>query len=237
MAVLFFEILTLTNPLEGSHSLMPQDDSLKAHLYGYDALFMFDPENHSNAPDDVVHINAIRVWNALPSYVRDVFTEAFSQSAIKNQNVRVDESTWLETLVRLRADIFKCPCGSKAELFVDSAKASRCDSCGRMVKPPLAFVFENGVRVPAVPGTRVYRIQLGSTDVGHELDPVGNVIARPNEPNNPRMWGIRNLSNVDFVASVPKSKAKKIAKPNDVIPFLPELTIETDGHKFSLDKN
>lgn len=237
MAVLLFEILTLTNPLTGRRSLGPQDFERKVRLYGYDALFMFDPTSDENAPHPGVHKNAIAMWNALPSYMKDVFVRAFSQEAMKNANARVSEGEWLQNLVRFRADIFTCPvCGSRTELFTDAAVATRCDGCGKLIKPPLVFKFESGVRVPAIPGARVYRLQIGPASIESELDPVAVMVARPGEPNNWQKWGVRNVSKHEFQASVQGSRSRTFA-PGEVVPLGPDLSIRVQGKEIKVSLN
>lgn len=237
MAVLFFEILTLTNPLCGKRALRPQDYELKVHLYGYDALFMFDPNSNENEPHPDVHNNAIAVWHALPSYMRELFQRAFSQEALKNANARVNEGDWLKNLVRMRADIFTCPvCGAKGDLFTDSASETRCDACGRMVKPPLVFVFEDGVRIPAVPGTRVYRLLVGPTPVGKELEPIAGVVVTPSDANNWRKWGIRNVSSQQFDATIRGGQSRTFS-PGQVVPVGPDLVIRVFDKNIKVDLN
>lgn len=237
MAVVFFEILTNTNPLAGRRSFMPQDSMVKVHLYGYDALFMFDSENSANAPDPIVHKTTIDVWNALPSYMQKIFRKAFSHDAITNPNMRVPEGEWIDALVRLRADIFTCPvCNSNIELFTDSAAETRCSSCGRKIKSPLVFVFPNGVRTPAVPGTRIYRTQMGPTGIGEELDPVAVMLSKNNAPSDWRQWGVMNCSKQDCVASV-RGSGKHTFANGQVVPVGPDLEIEVFGAKVKVDTN
>lgn len=237
MSVLFFEILTLTNPLAGRRSLCPQDFELKAHLYGYDALFMFDANSDENRPHPEIHKNAISAWNAFPSYLRATFQRAFSQEALRDENARVTEGEWLEALVRFRADIFRCPnCNSPADLFTDSARETRCDACGKMVKPPFVFVFENGVRIPALPDTRIYRIQVGPTHVGRELEPVAAMVANQSAPNDPRRWGVRNYTDQDFVASIRGVRPRAFG-PQEVVPMGPDLTIRVYDRSIKVEVN
>lgn len=237
MAVLIFEILTLTNPLCGKRALRPQDYNLKVRLYGYNALFMFDPDSNENEPHPDVHGNAIAVWNALPSYMKELFQRAFSQEALKNANARMNEGEWLKSLVRMRADIFTCPaCGARGELFTDSASKTKCGACGRRVKPPLVFVFEDGVRIPAVPGTRVYRLLVGPTPIGKELEPVAGVVVTPSNPSNWKRWGIRNVSDQPFDASIRGGQSRTFA-PGQVVPVGPDLVIRVYDKNIKVDLN
>lgn len=233
MAVLFFEMLTLSNPLEGKHSLVPLNAEMKAHLYGYDALFMMDPQDRGNAPDPVIHKNVVNVWAVLPGYMRDTFQKAFSKKAIKNPNRRLDESAWIAALVRFRSDIIRCPCGADADLFLSDDGSSHCDRCGRNVRPPMRFVFEDGTRIPAIPGTRVYRCQVGVAPIGHELEPVANVLANPSKPS---LFGARNLTAKKWIASVPGGEPRTFG-PNDVLPLVPGGTFKVFGKTVKIEIN
>lgn len=233
MGVLFFMLLTLNNPLIGRRALAMLDEEHLASIFGFDALFMFDPHNQDNAPDPVVNAHAIKLWDRLPFYMREVFQRAFSHEAIFNENARVTEGEWIEALVRLRADIIKCPCGSPADLFVDAAGDATCAACGRRVRPPLRLAFANGVRVPALPGTRIYRIQVGPTQVGHELDPFAAVIAHM---SNPRLWGMRNLSGIPFVVRSADG-GKRVYADRDVVPMRPGLRIVAHDKEIRVERN
>jgi hypothetical protein len=103
-------MFVMHHPLEGKKELAIKCLDLLAmkKLYGTDPLFIFDPNDNSNAPDSQYHRNALAFWNIYPRFLRDVFTKAFTEGISDPQHGRVRESHWRAVMVRLRDSIIYC---------------------------------------------------------------------------------------------------------------------------------
>ena len=112
LAVVLFLLLFNNHPLEGKKAFpVCMTEELEKTIYGREPVFIFDPNDNSNEPLAALNINAIKRWPLFPGYVRDKFTQAFSQTALHDPASRIIEKDWIKTFIRLRSDIYKCSCG------------------------------------------------------------------------------------------------------------------------------
>src|SRR5699024_8276920 len=98
MSIIIFMLFCLTRPLEGKRTLgdTPRTEQLMEQVYGSDPHFIMEDINHPKyGPDSVAQKNVFRLWDALPTYMKDFFLNAFSQKAIKNPGARPTELSWL----------------------------------------------------------------------------------------------------------------------------------------------
>ena len=81
LAVLLFHAFMMSHPLEGKREteFAVLDQASMQHLYGDQALFIFDPDYRSNAPVPGHHDNAIACWPIYPESLRRLFTRAFTR--------------------------------------------------------------------------------------------------------------------------------------------------------------
>ncbi|GHT59997.1 hypothetical protein FACS1894109_16950 [Spirochaetia bacterium] len=130
LAVVLFLLLINNHPLEGKKAYPPcMTEEIELKIYGSEPLFIFDPDDNSNAPVPGINNNAIVRWPLYPSYVRDKFIEAFSKTAFTDPSYRVIEKEWLRTFIRLRGEIYKCDCGEV--FFADPVNPLTCPQCGK----------------------------------------------------------------------------------------------------------
>jgi len=129
LAVVLFLLLFNNHPLEGKKAFPPcMTEDLEKNIYGKEPVFIFDFEDRSNEPVPGLNNNAIKRWPLFPKYVRDKFTEAFSQKALHDPAARIIEKDWIKIFTRLRSEIFKCGCTEI--FFADSKETTRCPACG-----------------------------------------------------------------------------------------------------------
>ena len=83
--VILFMFLFKTHPFEGQRWLNTPYDN---NIYGKNAVFIADPDDDSNRPDDVIQKHFILMWNMIPDYVRDEFILAFRKLTLKNERRR-----------------------------------------------------------------------------------------------------------------------------------------------------
>lgn len=231
MSVILYMLFCLNHPLEGQRYLVPAlTPALEEKLYGSEALFMMDPDDHANAPNPAVHGNSIKVWGCLPDYMRKIFLDAFSRKALEKPSARPSEAVWLNTLTRFRSDIVPCTCGN--EIFTRDGKPCKCEKCGRPAQIPFRLQFSQ-YAIPAVRGSRIYRCQLGICDAKDALSPVGMVVAKENRPG---VLGIRNKSDRRWDAVTTKGEVRKVA-PDETIPLKDGIRFTACGENIEILSN
>jgi len=136
LSVLLFLLWTNNHPLEGEVSLVPgMDMKIEKRIYGENPVFIFDPEDDSNRPVQGIHKGAIARWPLLPVYLQEEFVKAFSKELLTNPANRIIEQEWLRVFIRMRAEVFKCPCGEV--YFADPVNPNPCPSCKKANAFPL----------------------------------------------------------------------------------------------------
>ena len=231
MAVILYMLFMINHPLEGKRFLETTTSSDQEKLYGEYPVFMWDPEDDSNAPDPIININSIAVWPELPEYIKDLFFESFSQKSMKGKTSRPAEIKWLKALVRFRSEIVSCLCGE--ELFIKNGMPQKCTGCGKVIPIPFKLIFSE-YALPAIKGTRIYncQVKLGcNADVA--LEPIAEIV----ESQGPqKMYGIRNRSQKRWDAISSKGEAKKVAV-NDVIPLKDGISFKAEDETIKINMN
>lgn len=116
LAVILFYILFLNHPLEGRKESMIKSLDLPAmtKLYGYEPLFIFNPQDKSNFPDSVYHQNALIFWDIYPDFLKKMFLKAFTDGIHNPKHGRVRETEWQMAISLLIDLLCKCHnCGSE----------------------------------------------------------------------------------------------------------------------------
>ena len=193
LAVLLFYMFMLNHPLEGKREapIKCMDIHAMNRLYGTDPLFIFDPDNKDNRPVAGYQDNALIFWDLYPQQLKDLFTTSFTVG-LREPNRRITESRWLETFANMMSGIMICPhCG--AEVFYDAAKeaagaAHVCWGCQNTVPVPAKIVVGRST-VLLTDRTRLYRHH---TDGSYDMETVAGEVVQ--NPKNPGLWGIRNLT-------------------------------------------
>ena len=231
MAQILFMLFCLNHPLEGKAftQLKPTREAQR-RFYGSEALFMMDPHDQKNAPHPVANKNAIVMWKCLPDYMRQIFTTAFSQQALKRPAARPKEIDWLKVLTRFRSEIVPCACGN--EVFTQNGASCRCERCRRPITIAHRLEFSE-YSIPAIKDSRIYRCQLGVCDANVALEPIAHVLTKP---DNPGVFGIKNKTSFHWDAITSKGVARKVA-PNEVVPVKPGITFKIEGEQIVIKAN
>ena len=128
LSVVLFLLWTNNHPLEGKAACpVCMDAKHERKIYGENPVFVWDPDDNSNRPVQGLHKGAIVRWPFLPSYVQDLFTKAFSKDVLNDPANRIIETEWLRAFIRMRSEIFKCPCGEV--YFADPVENNPCPAC------------------------------------------------------------------------------------------------------------
>ena len=194
LAVLLFMILLRAHPLDGrKESLIHcMDPYAMRKLYGDEALFIFHPSDHSNAPVRGIHDNAIAYWPIYPAYVKRLFEKTFTDGIADPKNGRTLESQWRQALAQMRDSVFRCP-DCKRENFFDLAKpGSTCWHCGKPLAPPLRIDIEGLCHVALNYDSRLYPHHLAGLRGRYDFSIPQAELSQ--HPQNPNVWGLKNLS-------------------------------------------
>jgi eukaryotic-like serine/threonine-protein kinase len=203
LAVLLFYMLHVHHPLEGQReaAIRCMDLPAMTRLYGTDPLFLFDPQDDSNRPVDGLHDNVLAFWPIYPTFLRTIFTRAFTTGLRDPQYGRVRESEWRASMARLRDSIVLCgACGAENFYDADTLRATgspgACWSCNAGLRLP--------VRIKV--GRHVVMLNHDAMLFPHHLDETKLYdFSRPaaaitQHPSDPRIWGLKNLSPEKWVA-------------------------------------
>lgn len=240
LAVLLFYLLLNHHPLEGEREAAIRCFDLPAmtKLYGSDPVFIFDPLDDSNRPQPGFHDNALAFWPIYPQFVRDLFIRSFTAGIRDSLQGRVRESEWRAAMIRLRDAIFYCPhCG--AECFYDSAAlhtgpdgslhGQPCWSCRSPLQPPLRIriAYAEGANVPPAVVMLNHDTQLYPHHVDHNRaydfeQPVAEVSRHPSDP---RVWGLRNMSNEPW-AAVTGGGSVRTVEPGRSVTLTTDLRVQ-----------
>ncbi|MGN0650590.1 MAG: protein kinase [Oscillospiraceae bacterium] len=200
LAVVLFRLLLRGDPLEGSRvlkSVCLTEEAERRH-YGFDPMFVYNPEDDSNRPVRGVHNNIIKFWRIMPDYIREAFTVSFTRGLFEPEK-RLLEKQWLDLLIRLRGDICGCSCGAQSFLqaFERDEEGRLVCRCGIHSEPPLSLNSGKN-RVILFDGAKLF---------SQELEITAQVVRNK---LNPALWGLKNLSDTSWQCVLPNGQSKEI---------------------------
>jgi DNA-binding helix-hairpin-helix protein with protein kinase domain len=223
LAVLLFYMLMLHHPLEGKKEADIKCFDLPAmnKLYGKEPAFIFDPNDDSNRPVAGYQDNANIYWAVYPQFIKELFTKAFTSGLRDPQHGRVRESEWRAALVKLRDSLLYCGhCGAEnfydAQLLKAQGKLNHCWACqADLHVPPRILLQHNNVAM-------IVMLNHNTELFPHHIDPhkyydFSSPIAAVNQhPQNPQIWGLRNLSQDSWSVTLDDGSMKVIAPGQSV---------------------
>ena len=219
LAVLLFYMLMVHHPLEGKREVAIKCLDLPAmnQLYGTHPLFVFDPDDDSNRPAPGHHDNALIFWPLYPQFLRDLFIKAFTVG-LHDPMERVRESEWRAAMVKARDAIIYCTqCGAENFYDVEKLKASggdpgACWSCtSKLILPPRIRIDDAIVMLNY--DTRLYPHHIDNARLYNFSRPVGEV---NQHPQNPNIWGMRNLTDEKWVITTDDGEIKDVEPGQNV---------------------
>jgi serine/threonine protein kinase len=216
LSILLFYMLMLHHPLEGKReaSIRCFDQSAMNKLYGTAPLFIFDPQDNSNAPVIGLHDNALVYWTLYPQFLREVFTRAFTLG-ISDQHGRIRENEWRVILINLRDSIFYCRCGGQNFYDSDSVKngeIQKCWACNNPLVYPPRLRINNAV-VMLNHDTKLYPHHTDQSQKFSFSKPQAAVNRHPQDPNR---WGLQNLSSSAWTITLPDNSIKTVEPQRSV---------------------
>jgi hypothetical protein len=216
LAVLLFYLFTVHHPLEGQRELAIHSFDLPAmtRLYGLEPVFIFHPTDTSNRPVRGYHDNAIESWPIYPRFLRDLFTKAFTAGIADPSHGRIREGEWRSAMIRLRDSILYCQnCGIENfydREFLQAAEAEPvCWSCHGSIRIPFRIRTPRSV-VVLNHDSRLYPHHVEEHRPYDFSTPVAEV---SRHPQNPDLWGLRNLSTEPWSFQAPGAAAPVSVPP------------------------
>ena len=217
LAVLIFYVLMVHHPLLGRRELefACLDRDAEGQLFGADPLFVFDPDDDSNAPDPVEHTTVLANWAIHPDAVKNLFVQAFGPGA-REPRRRVRESVWRAVLSRLLDAIRTCDaCGR--ENFFGAGAPETCWGCSARLAPPMRLVFPH-TELALGAGTRVYRHHV-ARDYDYDVS-VAEVTRHPTRD----LWGLRNTGTTAWEARLP-GREPTVVEPGQAVALVPDTVL------------
>jgi eukaryotic-like serine/threonine-protein kinase len=228
LAVVLFYLLLRHHPLFGAREHALPDltpDSLRT-LLGEEPLFIFDPDDQSNRPVSAAQDNPIIIWPALPGFVRELFTAAFTVGLRDHAAGRVTESQWRSAMRRLEDLVRRCPtCGSQQ--FYDPADPQPdCaqPSCRAALPEPVRLVTHTTVVLEA--GNAIRRHHFVPTRSATTDAIIGRVMRHPETGQ----LALRNASQSAWLLHRP-DRADAAIEPGVAVTIRSDMSISIDGVK------
>jgi eukaryotic-like serine/threonine-protein kinase len=218
LAVLLFRLLLLTHPLDGRKAPQMMDlESMRRH-YGPDALYIFDPDDRSNAPDQGAAAPIYR--KIYPRFLLARFDEAFT-TGLRRPEDRVTEPTWQRDLIKCRDLLMVCANCANDNFFDAEETAPRdCWNCGHKLPQPLLLNFRHSKVVVSD------KMELAP----HHVDPdrIWDFSSRTacgnRHPRRRDVLGLKNLSDGSWTAQVRDGRSEEI-KSGESVRLEPGLKI------------
>jgi len=221
LSVLLFYLLMVGHPLLGRRELghASLDGEAEKHLFGIHPVFVFDPDDVSNAPVPGVHDAVISNWSYYPKMIRDHFTRAFTEGLRNPQHGRVAESIWRLALARLRDQIMPCPACGRTNIFDEAEPDQSCWSCKRNMPRPLRLRIGRET-VVLKEGTVLHPHHVR---LDHDFDTPLAVIAQ--HPERTEVWGLRNLTENTWPVTLPDGSTREV-EPGRSVGLIPGAVID-----------
>jgi eukaryotic-like serine/threonine-protein kinase len=213
LAVLLFYLLMHGHPLLGlradasytwDHGDHISETEVLVRNFGVDPLFIFDPDDRSNAP--LPGDSVIGWWAAYPEDCRRVFTQAFTKGLHDaSLSGRVLEGTWRRTLLCLHDSVSTCM-NCAAPVYYDlEHPGQRCWRCREILPAPPTLKVPGGTLV----------LSEGATLTSHHLSRDRNhrtacavVEAHPGRPGR---VVLRNLTDKTWTVEPDGEERKRVA--------------------------
>ena len=210
LAVILFRLFYIDHPLEGKYTIQfPLTDSIGADLFGENPLFIYDPNDDKNRPDEFAHPNVISRWNLFPPDLNITFIKAFT-NGMKDINGRITEAQWIETLIKVRSMLVTY---NGNEQFVNAYKPSEMPEYCRVLKT------ENMV-IALTENSYVYKCQTDSASM--EYDTVTGVVKASKSDKD--ILGLGNVTEQNWTVTLP-NKNPVTVKPKAFAPLIPGTKI------------
>ena len=197
LAVVIYQLLFFAHPLEGKTLLMCQQKE-KEKIFAENPVFVFDPDDDSNRPDEKYHEYELFLWSVYPEFIHEICRKSFSRESMieggKDLENRTTSKEWMKALIRLRALIYKCPkCGEKVIWKDPSKQYQKCSFCEESFERPMMMKV-NDYNIVLEDGVEICKCHVVRRSVDFD-----NVVARVvSQETNPAVLKLENCSDADW---------------------------------------
>ncbi|MFF3859100.1 protein kinase [Streptomyces sp. NPDC002209] len=235
LSVLLFMLLMNHHPLKGRRELAIHclDEAAERKLYGKQPLFVFDPQDRSNAPDPAEQATVLATWAAAPDSLRDLFTKNFT-TGLHDPTTRVRESQWRDTLRAVLDAVVECAqCGKQNMTEPRAADPGTCWSCGStLVLPPRLVLTTPPPRtehhILLHRSSRVQAHHLAPEPARHDYGDATLVAQLTEHPQKPGRFGLANRSASAWTGTRADGSTQRI-DPGQTVPLRSGLELDFGG--------
>ncbi|MEU8838159.1 protein kinase [Streptomyces roseus] len=235
LSVLLFMFLMNHHPLKGRRELAIHclDEVAERKLYGRQPLFVFDPQDRSNAPDPTEQATVLATWAAAPDSLRELFTKNFT-AGLHDPSTRVRESQWRDTLRAVLDAVVECAhCGRQNMTEPRSADPGTCWGCGStLVLPPRLVLTTPPPRtehhILLHRSSRVQAHHLAPEPSRHDYGDGTLVAVLTEHPQKPGRFGLANRSASTWTGTRADGSTQRI-DPGQTVPLRSGLELDFGG--------
>ncbi|MFN9619159.1 MAG: protein kinase domain-containing protein [Synechococcaceae cyanobacterium] len=198
LAVLLFRLLTRHDPFRGLMELEIRclDAAARRRLYGEDPVFIFDPVDGRNRPDEIEHPAPLRTWPIYPTHLQALLQQSLGRGA-RDPARRVYTSQWMKALSRCLDQQAHCP-HCHQEVFPEPGVPGHCWDCSGSFPPAGRLIAPAGV-VLAQPGNELHRHHFDPLAAERIDAPLGRIEVHPHKPG---VLGLLNLGDQPWSAEL-----------------------------------
>ena len=234
LAVVIYQLLFFAHPLEGKTLLMCQQKE-KEKIFAENPVFVFDPDDNSNGPDEKYHEYELFLWSIYPEFIHEICRKSFSRESMieggKDLENRTTSKEWMRALIRLRALISKCPkCGEKV-IWKDPLKQyQKCSFCEESFERPM-MIKVNDYNIVLEDGVEICKCHVVRRNVDFK-SVVARVVYRRTNPEVPEL---ENCSDSDWEVTMIDGE-KKVCERGKTIQLDKGVKIKFGEKTIQLDK-
>jgi len=234
LAVVLFLILFHHHPLEGlkenEYGVINTDTQIK--LFGTYPIFIYDPQNAGNRPDETQGIVEF-FWEKYPPFIKNLFIATFTDGLKNPKTGRTREIIWRKNLLKLRDSIIKCNnCGIENFLGSDpsqkhSPKEYTCWNCEKVQKVPQKILISGSGISHTVNLNENMFLYKTHIDNSYNIETkIGKVEVKMKDTR--KLIGIRNISSENWHYSV-AGKKYEVLSPGKAIIASENIRIQFPG--------
>ncbi|MFK0252174.1 protein kinase [Streptomyces sp. NPDC090445] len=235
LSVLLFMLLMNHHPLKGRRELAIHclDEAAERKLYGRQPLFVFDPQDTSNAPDPGEQQTVLATWAAAPASLRDLFTQNFT-TGLHHPASRIREGQWRDTLRAVYDAVVECAhCGRQNMTEPRSSTPGACWGCrNTLVLPPRLVLTTPPPRtehhILLHRSSRVQAHHLAPEPARHDYGDTTLVAQLTEHPQKPGRFGLANRSAGTWTGTRADGTTQRI-DPGQTVPLRSGLELDFGG--------